>query len=118
MYRAGGDVAKASRAYVEWLRLVAETDDIDYRLDMPGEVNYCRDCTPAFKAEAEAAGECSFPHVVFETVNRGDPEDEEIVGVSRTPRATGQFIYEGMSIDEPNLPEFIKDLLRERANQD
>jgi hypothetical protein len=113
VYRARGDVAKARTDYVAWLRLASETSDINYRFDMPAEVNYCRDCTPAFKKEAAAAGACQFPHVKFEIVQCMG--EKEMVGVSRGEAvAPGErWTYEDMSLAEEDLPDFIQALLVE-----
>jgi hypothetical protein len=111
VYRARGDVEQARTDYIAWLRLASETSDINYRFDMPAEVNYCRDCTPAFKKEAEAAGACQFPHVKFEVVQCMG--EKEMIGVSRGEPVSpkGYWKYEDMRLAEADLPDFIRDQL-------
>jgi len=111
LYRARGDVEQARTDYIAWLRLASETSDINYRFDMPAEVNYCRDCTPAFKKEAEAAGACQFPHVKFEVVQCMG--EKEMIGVSRGEPVSpkGYWKYEDMSLAEADLPDFIQEQL-------
>lgn len=87
----------------EWLSAASITSfipsGVPYRYDMPGEPNYCHDCTIMFKRKAQLAGACRFPNVVFETrISNGEPE---IVGVSRSPEIapTGYRIFYGMLVD-------------------
>src|ERR1035437_996720 len=110
-YRACGDVEQARADYVTWLRLASETSDINYRFDMPAEVNYCRDCTPKFQKEAIAAGACQFPHVKFEVVQFLG--EKEMIGVSRGEPVSpkGYWKYEDMLTAEKDLPDFIRDQL-------
>jgi hypothetical protein len=107
LYRAKGDRQRAVDDYVAWLRVAAETNDIPYRMDMPAEVHYCRDCTPAFKKEACAAGACGFPNVVFETVQVMG--ERELVGMSRGAPVdpSTYYVYEDMLLEKPDLPPFI-----------
>lgn len=73
---------------------------VPYRYDMPGEPNYCHDCTIMFKQKAKLAGACRFPDVVFETrISNGEPE---IVGVSRSPEVapTGYKIFWGLLVND------------------
>ena len=52
--------------YEVWLAsasLVGAT--VPYRYDVPGEPNFCFDCTPQFKAKAVAASAFIFPRVRF-----------------------------------------------------
>jgi hypothetical protein len=89
--------------YDQWLAtasLLGAT--VPYRYDMPGEPNYCWDCTSAFKGKAKAAGVCRFPGTRFErvqTVIRDEQKkviEVEIVGISRRKHLQ----FEGSRIDE------------------
>ena len=109
LYRANGCHQRAVDDYVAWLRVAAETSDIPYRMDMPAEVNYCRDCTPAFKKEACAADKCGFPNVTFEMVPVMG--EKELVGVSRGAPVDPNtyFVYEDMLLTKDDLPDFIRE---------
>lgn len=93
----------ADVSYDEWLAsasLLGAT--VPYRYDMPGEPNYCWDCTADFKCRAKKAGVCQFPGTRFErvqTVIRDEHKkvvEVEVVGISR--RRHIQF--EGSLVEE------------------
>ena len=86
--------------YEMWLTMASLTSDVPYRYDMPGEPNYCRDCTVQFRERAQKAGSCIFGNVVFETASNNG--EKEVVGVSRSPTVipTGYKPYLGMVVDE------------------
>ena len=72
---------------------------------MPGEPNYCRDCTPEFRGRAILAGKCQFSNVIFETARSNG--EKETVGVSRSPHVVpvGYRVYREMVVDEAALSE-------------
>lgn len=86
--------------YEMWLTMASLTSDVPYRYDMPGEPNYCRDCTVHFRHKAIQAGRCIFPNVIFETANNNG--EKEVVGVSRSPRVIpkGYRVFREMVVDE------------------
>jgi len=86
--------------YDSWLSAASLTTDIPYRYDLPGEANYCRDCTIGFKHRATLAGACLFPNVAFETVQSNG--EKEVVGVSRSPQVApdGYRVYRGLLVDD------------------
>jgi hypothetical protein len=68
---------------------------VPYRYGMPGEPNYCYDCTKQFKAFAEKRGACKFPGTRFEHFRTLPTDSEgrripevEILGVTRAERLT------------------------------
>lgn len=88
-----------------WLGAASLTTDIPYRYDLPGEPNYCRDCTIGYKHRATLAGKCLFPNVSFETAQSNG--EKEVVGVSRSPQVapTGYRVYRGLLVDEDAVDE-------------
>lgn len=74
------------------------------RLDMPGEPNYCNDCTPRFQKFAHAHGACLFPHVVFE--EREDCGETALVGITRAPYVVINGRNVRMSPRAQKLPRF------------
>ncbi len=77
-FRLGG------ASYKDWLSQASvEFDTLPYRLSMPAEPNYCRDCTPAFKAQMLKINACIFPSVTFEEVD--ELGERALVGMSRNP---------------------------------
>lgn len=83
---------------------------VPYRSDMPGEPNYCRDCTVKFKAFAEKRGACVFPGTKFEHVHTLAPGEDgrkvpevEVVGASRPPRVDTDVAaaYDSWDLDQP-----------------
>lgn len=86
----------------DWLEAASLTD-LPYRFSMPGEVNYCRDCLPAFKAMAHAADACLFPQTTFEKVRTFD--EKELVGMSRSRQVApdGYALYNRLTVDEEAL---------------
>lgn len=95
----------AGADYDAWLTAASLTSDVPHRYDMPGEPNYCRDCTPEFRGRAIAAGKCQFSNVLFETVRSNG--EKETVGVSRSPHVVpvGYRVYREMVVDEEALSE-------------
>lgn len=89
-------------SFKEWLEAASLTD-LPYRFSMPGEVNYCRDCLPAFKAVAHAANACLFPQTTFEKVRTFD--EKELVGMSRSRQVApdGYLLYNRLTVDEEAL---------------
>jgi len=92
----------ANTSFKEWLEAASLTD-LPYRFSMPGEINYCRDCLPAFKAMAHASNACLFPQTTFERVRTFD--EKELVGVSRSKEVapTGYTLYNQLTVDEEAL---------------
>lgn len=90
----------AGASYDDWLTAASLTSDVPYRYDMPGEPNYCRDCTVEFRGRAIKAGACRFSNVLFEIASSNG--EKEIVGVSRSPKVVpiGYRVYRDMVIDE------------------
>ena len=88
----------AGTDYKEWLKHACDSPP-PVRYDMPGEPNYCYDCTAAFKLRAQAAGRCRFPNTRFEhTKNLGEMET---VGVSRSvpmPITDEEIDFNGMKV--------------------
>lgn len=115
LFRARGDKARALIEWHAWLSQAAETDDIPYRYDQPGDANFCIDCTPAFRGEARAAGACSFANVQFES--RVYLGEREIIGVSRSPEVppAGQYMLDGMVVPFESMPKEIQDYHRARG---
>lgn len=67
-------------SYTDWLAAACESMP-PIRLDMPGEPNYCHDCTAQMHAIAKARGTCLFPHAVFE--ERAMDGEVQVVGITR-----------------------------------
>ncbi len=105
-----GDRAAALKAYHEWLSSASMTE-IKYRFDMPGEPNYCHDCTFAMKEASMKAGTCKFPGTVFE-LNRAFGE-KELTGVSRSAmvRPDNWYGFEGMEVPYDAMPDYAKKYL-------
>lgn len=79
-------VGASYRAWLEQASVSYET--VPYRLTMPAEPNYCRDCTPTFHREMVAVKACIFPDTVFEEAKvLGEPE---IVGAERSQTVAPQ----------------------------
>lgn len=95
----------AGADYNAWLTAASLTSDVPYRYDMPGEPNYCRDCTVQFRHRARLAGKCQFDNVFFETaLSNGE---KEVVGVSRSPVVIpdGYRVYRQLVVDEAALED-------------
>lgn len=109
-----GDLDIALKEWHAWLALAADTDDIPYRNDQPGDANFCIDCTPEFRAQALAAGKCQFSNVRFES--RVWNGEREMVGVSHAPEVPPAEweIFNSMLVPLEALPAAIK---RYRAKQ-
>jgi hypothetical protein len=86
--------------YEMWLTMASLTSDVPHRYDVPGEPNYCRDCTAHFRHKAMQSGACIFPNVIFETASNNG--EKEVVGVSRSPRVIpdGYRVFREMVVDE------------------
>jgi hypothetical protein len=97
--------ALAGADYDSWLTAASLTSDVPYRYDMPGEPNYCRDCTVQFRHKAILAGKCQFPNVRFEIAQSNG--EKEVVGVSRSPMVVpnGYRVYRQLVIDEAALED-------------
>jgi hypothetical protein len=89
----------ADADYDAWLTAASLTSDIPHRYDMPGEPNYCRDCTVQFRHKAILAGKCQFYNVFFEIAHSNG--EKEAVGVSRSPSVipTGYRVYREMVVN-------------------
>ncbi len=105
-----GDREAAKKSYREWLSSASMTE-IRYRFDMPGEPNYCHDCTFAMKEASVKAGTCKFPGVMFE-LSRAFGE-KELTGVSRSGMVApdGLYSFEGMVVPFEALPEDTQEYL-------
>lgn len=99
--------------YAEWLRLAA-VEMVPVRFDMPGEPNYCHDCTPEFKKRAIGVGACLFPNTRFEV--RKDAGEKETVGVSRSgeTQPDGYVVYQQMVVPEAALADTLRRYIRDR----
>ena len=108
IFRARGNVAQALVEWHAYLSQCAETDDIPYRYDQPGDANFCIDCTPGFRSEARQAGACGFANVRFES--RTYLDEREIIGVSRSPDVppAGHYIFDNMVVPRDALPPEIR----------
>ena len=86
----------ADVSYTEWLKAASASEKSmpPIRLDMPGEPNYCADCTPAFRGRAIAAGTCRFQNLRFEKRKDWITKEDELIGVSRSPRVEAKEIEE------------------------
>lgn len=73
----------AGTSYRDWLAQASVAPEVPYRLSMPAEPNYCRDCTKQFQTEMVAVGACLFPNVTFESVK--ELGEVDVVGMSRSP---------------------------------
>lgn len=94
----------------EWLRY-ASTGSIPLRMDMPGEPNYCHDCSPEFKGKAINEGSCLFPNTRFE--RRKELDEMSTVGVSRSKQVPPEnyVVYQEMVVPV----EALQDSLRKYA---
>ena len=101
-----GDSGIARREYRAWLGLAVDAD-VPYRFDMPGEPNYCHDCTATHKAAAVRAGRCGFPNTTFEVARYLG--EKETVGVSRSVsvKPDNYYQFRDMIVPREALPEFI-----------
>ncbi len=108
MYR--GDRDAAAKSYREWLSSASMTE-MRYRFDMPGEPNYCHDCTFAMKEASVRAGTCKFPGTIFE-LSRAFGE-KELTGVSRSAMVPpdGLYQFEGMILPRDAMPQDSQDFL-------
>lgn len=104
-----GDTGIARREYRAWLGLAVDAD-VPYRFDMPGEPNYCHDCTATHKAAAVRAGRCGFPNTNFEVTRYLG--EKETVGVSRSVsvKPDNYYQFRDMIVPREALPE---DILKE-----
>jgi hypothetical protein len=95
----------ADTDYDAWLTAASLTSDVPHRYDMPGEPNYCRDCTVQFRQKAMLAGKCIFKNVIFETSNNNG--EKEVVGVSRSPKVlpVGYRVFREMVVDDDAVVE-------------
>lgn len=111
VWQFGGNKDIARREYKAWLGM-AVTAKVPMRLDMPGEPNYCNDCTAQFKASACRANACRFPNTLFEVTRHMG--EKETVGVSRSlqvdPKA--YYIYRDMMLTFDELPLFIRERMK------
>ena len=73
----------AGTSYKDWLAQASVAPELPYRLSMPAEPNYCRDCTKEFQAEMTGVNACLFPNVTFESVK--ELGESDVVGMSRGP---------------------------------
>jgi hypothetical protein len=99
-------------SYTEWLKF-ASASTLPIRMDMPGEPNYCHDCTPEFKIKAMKAGNCLFPNTRFE--HRKELDEKSTVGVSRSPNVPPEayVIYQEMTVPL----DALRDKLRKYAEE-
>lgn len=99
----------ALKEWHAWLSLAADTDDIPYRADQPGDAHFCIDCTPEFRAQALAAGKCGFSNVRFES--RVYLGEREVVGISHAPEvAPDQWeIFNSMLLPLEAMPVEIQE---------
>jgi len=99
----------ADTSYEEWLKAASVDNHTmpPIRLDMPGEPNYCADCTVAFRGRAIAAGKCQFPNVIFEGRKDWLTKEVEIVGVSRSARVEASEIEDdrALLLGDMKIPE-------------
>jgi hypothetical protein len=86
--------------YEEWLSAASVTDKAmpPVRLDMPGEPNYCHDCTPEFRGKAMANGTCLFTNVRFESRKDWLTKEREMVGISRSRLVTAADLDDNRAI--------------------
>lgn len=71
-------------SYKDWLAQASISyETVPYRLSMPAEPNYCRDCIAPFKAEMQGIGACIFPEVKFEPTKEFG--ESVVVGICRAP---------------------------------
>lgn len=103
----------ADCSYEDWLSTASahEKSMPPVRLDMPGEPNYCYDCTPAFRAKAMKAGTCIFGNVRFESRKDWLTKEPELVGVSRSRLVTARDLEDNRAIMLGDL-EIPQDSLR------
>lgn len=94
--------------YSEWMRLAA-VEPVPIRFDLPGEPNYCHDCTPTFKRDAMKAGTCLFPNTRFEV--RKDMGEKETIGVSRSHSVPPEHyvVYQHMTVPVTALHQKLRD---------
>jgi hypothetical protein len=94
-------------SYTEWLRF-ASTGKVPLRMDMPGEPNYCHDCTPEFKIQSMRDGSCLFPNTRFE--HRKELDERTTCGVSRSPDVPPEsyVIYQEMTVPLDALRGILK----------
>lgn len=96
------------------------------RLDMPGEPNYCADCTASFRGKAIKAGACLFPNMRFEVHRDRVTQEKETYGVTRSANKSIEELDESKEIQfgETRIPdEAVRAQLKEalgwrRRNRD
>jgi hypothetical protein len=100
--------------FAEWLKC-ASVGSIPLRMDMPGEPNYCNDCTPEFKLKEVRAGRCMFPQTRFEF--RKEIGESGTVGVSRSVKvAPAEYVvYQEMVVPVEALAGQLKRFARKRV---
>lgn len=103
--------------YTEWMRLAA-VELVPIRYDLPGEPNYCHDCTPEFKGAAMKAGACMFPNTRFE-VRRFEGGERETVGVSRSQSVPPEsyVIYQEITVPIEALHAKLKNHVLKKPNK-
>lgn len=72
--------------YESWLRAASHEHNTmpKIRYDMPGEPNYCADCTASFRGKAIRKGACLFPNARFEVHRDRVLRETETVGMTRS----------------------------------